>query len=158
MSSVANPPPPTTQRGRGGRTAIPQLFPKMLLSSSEAALPLSEAASELFRSSSEVVPKSFRSRAEVVPKSFRSRSEVVPCYLRSRPVLPPPSFLRGLPPCAVAQTKRPCRRRHHLSTHTVRLWLRCVPPPRLRAFARGGLAARTPGRATPAQTCHNDGW
>ena len=145
MSSVANPPPPTTQRGRGGRTAIPQLFPKMLLSSSEAALPLSEAASELFRSSSEVVPKSFRSRAEVVPKSFRSRSEVVPCYLRSRPVLPPPSFLRGLPPCAVAQTKRPCHRRHRLSTHTVKVVAEVRSTTTATSIREGGSRCANPG-------------
>ena len=48
---------------RGGRTAIPQLFPQQFRSSSAAA-----------------------------PQQLRSSSAVVPCYLRSRSVLPPQSF------------------------------------------------------------------
>ena len=56
---------------RGGRAAIPQLFPKQ------------------FRSSSAAVPQQLRSSSAAAPQSFRVTSAVVPCYLRSRSVLLP---------------------------------------------------------------------
>ena len=98
---------------RGGRTAIPKLFPQQFRSSS-AAVP------QQFRSSSAAVPQQLRSSSEAAPQQpwqqLRSSSAVVPCYLRRRSVLPPQSFRVT---SAVAQTKRPHHHRHRLGTHTV---------------------------------------
>ena len=67
---------------RGGRTAIPQLFPQQFRSSSAAA-------PQQLRSCSAAAPQQLRSRSVLPPQSFRVTSAVVPCYLRSRSVLPP---------------------------------------------------------------------
>ena len=72
----------TCDEGRGGRTAIPQLFPQQFRSSSAAA-------PQQLRSSSAAAPQQLlrSSSSAAAPQSFRVTSAVVPCYLLSRSVL-----------------------------------------------------------------------
>ena len=136
---------------RGGRTAIPQLFPQQFrsssaaapqqfrsssaaapqqLRSSSAAAPQqlrssSAAAPQQLRSSSAAAPQQLRSSSAAAPQSFRVTSAVVPCYLRSRSVLPPQScrvtYLRS------STDETPASPPSSVGyAHGGRLWLRCV--------------------------------
>ena len=67
---------------RGGRTAIPQLFPQQFRSSS-AAVP------QQFRSSSAAAPQQLRSSSAAAPQQLRSSSAAAPRQLRSSPAAAP---------------------------------------------------------------------